>query len=77
MGCGVVYLTLKSKFGTVLLLHTVTPLEPFLQKYSVVAYSDWWIPTFLVKWLVQAYDVQVCAATACNRYSMSMKPNGM
>ncbi|XP_064395396.1 cholesterol 7-desaturase nvd-like [Halichondria panicea] len=59
MGCGVVYLTLKSKFGTVLLLHTVTPLEPFLQKYSVVAYSDWWIPTFLVKWLVQAYDVQL------------------
>ncbi len=60
MGPGVVYLSLKSKFGTVLLLHTLTPMEPFLQKYSLVAYSNWWIPTFIVKWMVQGYDIQVC-----------------
>lgn len=59
-GPGIVYITMKSMFGTIMLLHSVTPLEPFLQKFTLMAYSDWWIPTFIVKWIVQGYDVQVC-----------------
>ena len=59
-GPGVVYLVLRSRFGKVYLLHTLTPQEPLIQKYTLLAYSDWWIPTFIVKWMVQGYDVQVC-----------------
>ena len=55
-----VYLYLKFKFGTLMFFQSMTPMEPFLQKHSLVAYSDWWIPTFLVKWVVQAYNIQVC-----------------
>jgi len=59
IGPGLVNLTLKSRFGTVLLIHSLTPQEPFLQKYCLQAFSDWWIPTFVIKMLVQGYDVQV------------------
>ncbi len=52
---------MKSNFGKVLLLHSLTPQEPFLQKFSMVAYSDWWIPTFLMKMLVHGFNVQVHA----------------
>ena len=59
IGPGLVNLTLKSRFGMVLLIHSLTPQEPFLQKYCLQAFSDWWIPTFVIKMLVQGYDVQV------------------
>ena len=50
------------------LFQALTPQEPLLQKMGLVTYSDWWIPTFFVKWSVQAYNVQVCVcvcARAC------------
>jgi len=63
VGPGIVYLVMSTRFGTVMFLHTLTPEEPLLQKYLVLAYSDWWIPTFIVKWMVQGYDVQVLIIT--------------
>ena len=59
IGPGVVHLTFKSILGSGLLLQVLTPQEPLLQKYSLLAYADWWIPTFVIKSMVRGYDVQV------------------
>ena len=59
IGPGVVFLTFKNMFGSGALLQSLTPQEPLLQKNSVLAYADWWIPTFIVKLIVKGYDIQV------------------
>jgi len=59
IGAGLVYITINTVLGTVIFIQTVTPQEAFLQKYTVVLYSDWWIPTFLVKMFAKIHDVQV------------------
>lgn len=59
IGPGVVFLTFKSILGSGLFLQTLTPQEPLLQKYTLSAYADWWVPSFIIKLMIQGYDVQV------------------
>lgn len=54
-----VHLTFKSFLGSGLMMHTLTPQEPLLQKYTLTIFADWWIPTFITKAIVKGYDVQV------------------
>lgn len=59
IGPGLVFLTFDSILGGGVLIQTVTPQEPLLQKYTIRAYVDWWIPTFIVRLFVNGYDVQL------------------
>ena len=59
VGPGIVCLTFKSFLGGGLLLQTLTPQEPLVQKYTLTAYADWWIPKFLTRMMITGYDVQV------------------
>ena len=59
IGPGIVHMTYNSIFGSTLLLITLTPQEPLLQKFSVLAYADWWIPALITKLTIRAYNIQV------------------
>ena len=59
VGPAIVYLTFNTLFGSGAFVHSLTPQEPLLQKYCLLAYADWWIPTFVVKMMVKGYDIQV------------------
>ena len=59
IGPGIVFLTFKSFFGSGLFLQTLTPQEPLLQKYTLMTFADWWIPTFITDLMVRGFDVQV------------------
>ena len=53
------FLTFNSILGSGLFLQTLTPQEPLLQKYSLMVFADWWIPTFITKLMINGFNVQV------------------
>ena len=69
IGPALVYLTFNSIFGSGLFLQTLTPQEPLLQKYTLLTYADWWIPTFITKFMVSGFDVQVSQSLSLSLFS--------
>ena len=50
----------------------MTPQEPLLQKYTLKIYSDWWIPSFIIRLMIDGYDVQVMLMAVSCMYVLTL-----
>ncbi|XP_066294298.1 cholesterol 7-desaturase nvd-like [Branchiostoma lanceolatum] len=59
VGPGIVYLFLESGFGNFMLVQSITPVEPLLQRLTHSVYAGRWVPTCLAKFILWGEAVQV------------------
>lgn len=59
IGPAIVYLELNSIFGRGIFTHSITPVEPLVQKVVHNVYLDWKVPTIIAKCLMAAEAIQV------------------
>ena len=59
IGPAVVHLNMSFFFGNVLIVQTVVPEKPLLQRMTNSLYADWWLPSFVGYWILRAEGIQV------------------
>jgi len=58
MGPGVVQLYFDTPLGRLIVIETVTPLEPLLQMACHTIFAEWKIPRFIVKFVLRGLAIQ-------------------
>lgn len=57
-GPGLVFLRFKTALGRMIVMETVTPMKPLLQKATHMIYSEWKVPRFVAKMVLRSLIVQ-------------------
>lgn len=57
-GPGLVFLRFHTAFGRAIVMETVTPMKPLLQKATHMIYAEWKMPRFLAKLILRSLIVQ-------------------
>lgn len=58
IGPGLVYETIVTPFGRVIVIETVTPIAPLFQRVHHILFADWTVPRFVAKLALTMFAIQ-------------------
>ena len=59
IGPSIVYLKMILPFGTIMIVQSVVPEKPLLQRFTNSVYADWWLPNIVARIMLRGECIQV------------------